>query len=175
MRLMKIFCAFLFLLVLPTTSAYSKKKQVPQVYMFGVSSSFNDSTVYFTNIQELDSAWADEKSKFLSNREDYAYQLKDFFNERRESNRTCVVFYAYNRKDIDKKYTKLKNKYMNQKKKHFHVEDIASSDFSFHAVKPDLVEIVDDPKIVKEKKKSAKKEKTNKEAYSSTREPDDDN
>lgn len=159
---MKIFCIAFVLLALPATNAYSKKKQVPKLYVFGFSSSFSDSTVYFTNVQELDGAWVDERTTFLSNREEYTYQLKEYFTTRQNPNLTCVVIYAHDRKSIDKKYAKLKNRYTNQKKKHFNVEYIDESKFNFHSVKPDLADITDNSTIIREEKKVTKKEKANK-------------
>ena len=43
----------LTLLMVLATSASAKKVQVPHVYMFGFSASFQDSTVYFTDIQDV--------------------------------------------------------------------------------------------------------------------------
>lgn len=45
-------------------NSISKNKCVPKVYVFGLAASFNDSIVYLTNIQELDSAWIDDKNDF---------------------------------------------------------------------------------------------------------------
>lgn len=73
---------------------------------FGVAASFNDSIVYFTDIQELDSAWIDDKSDFLLNRSDYSYQLKNYFEQKNILHRTCIVSYALKRKDIDRSIKK---------------------------------------------------------------------
>lgn len=56
------------------------------VYMFGVSCSFNDSIVYLTNIQEVKGAYIeDRREHFLVNRNDYSSQLKNFFCKSRTS------------------------------------------------------------------------------------------
>lgn len=58
-----------------TLQTTAKGKMEPR-YVFGFSASFADSTVYFTDIQKLDSTWIDTKSKFLLGREQYSSQLK---------------------------------------------------------------------------------------------------
>lgn len=73
------------------------------VYMFGVSCSFNDSIVYLTNIQEVKGAYIeDRREHFLVNRNDYSSQLKNFFANRGQANRTCVIIWASTQKDIEK-------------------------------------------------------------------------
>ena len=53
------------------------KNEMRKAYVFGFASSFNDSTVYITDIQELDSVWFTSKHHFLVSRENYSYQLRD--------------------------------------------------------------------------------------------------
>ena len=60
-----------------TTVISAKRTAVDKVYMFGFAASFNDSTVYFTNVQTVDSAWMDTKTKFLLGRDNYSYQLRN--------------------------------------------------------------------------------------------------
>ena len=43
------------------SSAQAKNIVEKKAYMFGFSASFNDSIVYFTNIQEIDSVWFSQK------------------------------------------------------------------------------------------------------------------
>jgi len=66
------------------STASAKKVAVPKMYMFGFAASFTDSIVHFTDIQEVDSAWIDTKSKFLLSREEYSYQLRDYLNEQQQ-------------------------------------------------------------------------------------------
>ena len=56
-------------------SSNAKGYKPAKVYMFGFAASFNDSTVYMTNIQKVDAYLANDRTKFLANREDYSYQL----------------------------------------------------------------------------------------------------
>lgn len=74
MKSIKILCSLL--LVLMVCSAFSLKgSKGKSVYIVGVSASFTDSLVYFTEIQLLDSVRLD-KNKMLPERSQYSYQLK---------------------------------------------------------------------------------------------------
>ena len=64
----KLISAVMILLTLTfcnSTTVEAKVKVAPKMYIFGFSASFKNSIVYFTDIQELDSAWIDTKTKFL--------------------------------------------------------------------------------------------------------------
>ena len=98
------------------STAQAKKRLVPKMYMFGFSASFNDSTVYFTDIQQVDSAWVDEKTNFLQGRDIYGQQLKDYLTASMQPNRVCFVIYAEKRKDIEKEYVKMKRLYTKKRK-----------------------------------------------------------
>ncbi len=114
------------------TAVSAKNKLMPKVYAFGFSASFNDSTVYFTDIQEVDSVWINAKNDFLLNRSEYSYQLRNYFDGNGQPHRTCIIVYALKRKDIDKKYRKMKEKYT--KKGNFDVRYLKEEDFRFKAV-----------------------------------------
>lgn len=117
----------------------AKIKCVPKIYAFGFAASFNDSIVYFTDIQEIDSAWINDKNKFLISRSNYSYQLKNYFNSIGLEHRTCLISYALDRKDIEKKYKKMKEKYVKSEK--YSIKDLDVKDFHFTAVKPDEYEM----------------------------------
>ena len=72
---------FAVALVFMVCSAFSFKKgkegKEKAVYAFGVAASFNDTVVYFTDIQVLDSIKLD-KGGFLPKRDLYTYQLKNY-------------------------------------------------------------------------------------------------
>ena len=109
--------------------------QVPKAYIFGFVASFNDSTVYFTDIQELDSVWVTKKKKMIAGKGNYSYQLRDFFaRERQLPNRTCVVIGSVKRKDVEKKYNKMKHQYIYKKKGAFDVRYLPESEFRFKTV-----------------------------------------
>lgn len=122
-----------------TINASARLKCVPKLYAFGFAASFNDSTVYFTDIQEIDSAWINDKNDFLVSRDNYSYQLKNYFTSLGLEHRTCVISFALKRKDIEKKYQKMKNKYV--KAGNYDIKSVSTNDFHFTAIKPDNYEI----------------------------------
>lgn len=118
-----------------SVGASAKVKCVPKIYAFGFAASFNDSTVHFTDIQEIDSAWINEKNKFIIGRDNYSYQLKNYFASIGMPHRTCIISFALNRNDIEKKYKKMKEKY--EKAGNFIIKNLDGKDFHFTAIKPD--------------------------------------
>lgn len=146
------------------------KNEVRKAYIFGFASSFNDSTVYFTDIQEIDSAWFTSKNHFLISRENYSYQLRDYLSEQGEEHRTCMVEYSNDPKKIEKEWNKLHQRYMrSQKKKNnqkqtnelppYQIKLLTKEQFSFQAVTPteEYVEETPQKPIKKVKKVKAKK------------------
>ncbi len=119
--------------------ATAKIKCVPKLYAFGFAASFNDSIVYFTDIQEIDSAWINDKNDFLISRDNYSYQLKNYFTNIGLEHRTCIISFALERKDVVKKYEKMKNKYV--KAGNYDIRNVSSDEFHFTAIKPDNYEI----------------------------------
>lgn len=112
MRCVKIL--FFFFLALPFVSAMGKQpkdKNKYGVYLAGVSASFTDSLVYFTDVQYVDSAAVDGHGMLVA-RSAYSYQLKDFL-EREEGgkNRTCFIFFNRKKKNLQKEIGKLREKY----------------------------------------------------------------
>lgn len=95
-----------------TTQAESpKNKRKFGVYLAGVSASFSDSIVYFTDIQHVDSASLGSKG-LLEGRAQYSIQLKDYIESREHGhNRTCFVYYSSKKKNLQKEISKLKEKY----------------------------------------------------------------
>lgn len=135
MKLIKQLTLAIVLMAAGTTNVQAQNVKVPHAYMFGFVASFNDSTVYFTNIQQVDSVWVTKKKKMLAGRNNYSYQLREFFAQKRNMpNRTCVVVANTDRKKVEKKYIKMKNKYLVKSKKPYDVRNIADSDFKFSAV-----------------------------------------
>ena len=128
----KIITAVILLTITSVLTIVAKNKQYPNVYMYGIAASFNDSTIYFTDIQAVDTVWLDSKTKFLINRNDYSYQLKNYFENIGLPHRTCVVTYALKRKDIEKKFQKTRNKYV--KKGKTELKYINKQEFQFKSV-----------------------------------------
>ena len=125
---------FAIALVFTMCSAFSLKKDHSKpVYAFGISASFTDTVVYFTDIQILDSAKV-SKEGFLSHRELYSYQLKNYLEDNQlQQNSTCMIYFSENKKKLEKEATKILNKYM--KNNRMTVSRIDSD--KFHFTKPE--------------------------------------
>lgn len=148
------------------------KNEMRKAYMFGFAHSFNDSIVYFTDIQEVDSAWFTSKKHFLVSRENYSYQLRDFLTSIGQNNRTCIVEYDFDRKKIEKKWNKLNTRYssstktrLKQEKKHkevkppFQIKNLVNEEFTFKPVTPTEEEYTEEPVKKEKKAKKAKGKK----------------
>ena len=60
----------LALLRMPSLMFALQKQE--RLYVYGVATSFNDSTVYITQNQQRDSAWVDPKTRYLYSRNTYS-------------------------------------------------------------------------------------------------------
>ena len=108
-----------------------------KIYMFGFAASFNDSIVYLTDIQTVNAYLVNNRTKFLSNREDYSYQLRNYLQSNGlEAYPTCITMFAENEKDATKKYLKLKERYEKSKKK-YSIKSLKDSQFQYTPVEPD--------------------------------------
>jgi len=118
------------------------KMRCTTVYMFGASASFSDSIVYFTDIQVVDSVWLDEKTDFLVSRWDYSNQLRSHFTQTGHPNRTCIVCYSTEEKDIRKKYAKMRKKFSGTTKKptRYDIRQLDEEEFTFAAVRPSVID-----------------------------------
>ena len=121
---------FAIALVFTMCSAFSLKKDHSKpVYAFGISASFTDTVVYFTEIQILDSVSL-SKEGFLAHRELYSYQLKNYLEDNLlQQNSTCMIYFSENRKKVEKEATKILNKY--KKNNRMTVSRIDSDKFRF--------------------------------------------
>lgn len=143
----------------------SAKQKIEPRYLFGFAASFADSTVYFTDIQKVDSAWIDTKNKFLLGRDEYAGQLKRHFAAMDMPNRTCVVFFASDSKNAEKKLKKLKETYTLKAKGGYDVRYMTKSDFEFTPVYMGMEEegaVVEETAPKKEKSKDKSMDKVGK-------------
>ncbi len=108
-----------------------------KIYMFGFAASFNDSTVYLTDIQTVNAYLVNNRTKFLANREDYSYQLRNYLQSNGlEAYPTCITMFAENEKDATKKYLKLKEHY-EKSKKNYSIKSLKDSQFKYTPVEPD--------------------------------------
>lgn len=72
---------------------FAVQKHTPG-YICGFATSFNDSTVYFTDIQYMDSTYTDSKTGFLYSRDNYSYQLRGHMQKNGVANPTCITFFS---------------------------------------------------------------------------------
>ena len=86
-----------------------KDKHKYGVYLVGVSASFSDSLVYFSDVQFVDSAFIEKG--LLAGRARYSEQLSDFMDKEGKPRRTCFVFFDSKKKSLEKDVDKLKQKY----------------------------------------------------------------
>lgn len=142
--------ALLLIAGLCITTAATAAPKMAKAYLYGFAASFNDSTVYFTNIQTVDSAWYASGTGFLMSRDNYAYQLRDELAKKGFQNPTAIVCYEKKLKKAEKKYKKLLQRYQNPKKGgHYVVRFLSKDDFKFDAITPYEVE---HPEAYKEEK-----------------------
>lgn len=113
------------------------KKQGNIVYAYGVSASFKDSIIYFTEIQTMDSVKL--KNGMLPNRYEYSQELKIYMEDKMKlANQTCVIYFGKDKEQLEKKKMKLRSKYLKDKKVSLKI--ISAADFKF--TKPADSEVV---------------------------------
>lgn len=110
---------FAVVLVFTVCSAFSLKKEKGDnekpVYVFGVAASFNDTVVYFADIQMLDSVTLD-KNGFLPKRGAYTDQMKNYLEYNLNApNYTCMIYFSENKNKLAKEATTIKSKYKKNK------------------------------------------------------------
>lgn len=117
MKRFSISFLLLFATLVIGINTYARNKNTTgptKVYMFGFSASFNDSLVYITDIQAVDSVIIEPKTEFLVGRTAYGNQLQFFLTDHKERpNTTCVVFFDKKLENIRKKYNKVMKRYKN--------------------------------------------------------------
>lgn len=108
MKFVKIVASLFMVLAVCTASTMEKKKGM---YMVGVSASFTDSLIYFTDIQFLDSVELD-KDELLPMRGQYSDQLDSYLEQvKGMENRTCFIYFDEKKDKVEKTIKKMKEKY----------------------------------------------------------------
>ena len=125
--------AFLALAFVPAMMTAAQKETT--LFVYGFAASFNDSTVYFTDVQQIDKAWADSKTGFLYSRDNYSYQLRENLQARGIQHPTCITVYGKTRKEVEKKYVNMKKRYTTNGR--YDVKYIPSNEFRFEPIEPD--------------------------------------
>ena len=97
-----LLAGLLSIFVLSSFAAPKAEKDGPKrVYMYGVSVDFNDSVVYLTDVQYLDSIVINKDGSLL-NYANYSHQFKMYLEGTLgEDNQTCAVVYSDNKKNLD--------------------------------------------------------------------------
>ncbi len=113
-------------------NATAKEKKSAKMYVFGIATSFNDSTAYFTPIQVLDSVTTIGKTSLLANKQEYSYQLRDYFTSKGMPHKTCTTINRADKKKIEKLYNKTRLKMT--KKQNYIIKDLTDSDFKFERI-----------------------------------------
>lgn len=150
-----IMLAVLLMAMLPQ-KARAKTVVKPKGYLYGFVANFTDSVVYFTDIQEVDSIWYDTHSRFLLGRDQYAYQLRNYFNETlKMPHRTCIVSFGLTRKDAEKKLIKLRKLYTGKKAGRYEIRHLNENQFRFTTVS--MSESIEAP-MTKAERKAAREQ-----------------
>ena len=111
MKFMKIFASLFLVFMVCSAFSLKGKKQESGMYMAGVSASFTDSLIYFTDIQYVDSVVLD-KDKLLPLRVQYSEQLENYLeNKMGLQDRTCFIYFDYKKSKVEKAIKKMKDKY----------------------------------------------------------------
>lgn len=133
MKRFKFSFLLLFTVLVVGINSYAKDKnttKTEKVYMFGFSASFNDSLVYITDIQAVDSVEIEPKTDFLVGRTAYGNQLQFYLADYKERpNTTCVVFFDKKEDKLRKKYNKILKRYKNSKETI--LKNLTRDEFSF--------------------------------------------
>lgn len=104
---------FVAAVALISCSAFTMKdkNQAKTVYVFGMAASFNDSIVFSTDIQPVDSVQL-TKEGFLPRRADYANQMKNYLEfQQGKKDYTCMIYFSENKAKLEKEASKVKAKY----------------------------------------------------------------
>ena len=111
MKFLKVIAPLFLVLMVCSAFVPKDKNQHMGVYMAGVSASFTDSIIYFTDVQYVDSVVLD-KDKLLPSRKQYSEQLDDYMKYKLGlDNRTCFVYFDLKKSNVEKIIKKMKDKY----------------------------------------------------------------
>ena len=109
-----------------------KVEKPRRVYVCGAAVNFNDSIVYLTDVQHLDSVIINSEGA-LSNHTYYALQLKVYLEGTLgELNQTCAVIYSPKKRKVEDKLSKMRYKYQSDKKKI--LKKITADEFTFKRI-----------------------------------------
>lgn len=145
----------LVLMCISTADAMAQKYQLAkELYLFGTAFSLTDSTVYVTDIQPVENAYLQKRTKFLYARNEYSIQLSSHLKGTKTiEHPTTSVSFAKKQKKIDKKMAKLKKKL---NKDGYLIKVIPVADFKFKGIAYSEPEVEETAPLTKEEKKAKK-------------------
>lgn len=109
MKFVKIVASLFIVLAMCTASTLENKKG--GMYIVGVSASFTDSLIYFTDIQFMDSVKLG-KDKLLPMRSQYSDQLDNYLEQvKGMENRTCFIYFDEKKAKVEKTIKKMQEDY----------------------------------------------------------------
>ena len=115
-------------LVCMMCSAFTMKDKTNGMYIVGVSASFTDSVIYFTEVQFVKNLLLGS-DKLLEMRSYYSDQLDEYLeSDKGLKNRTSFVYYNTKKEKLEKVIKKMKDKYRKEGKS---VLRDLGSDFKF--------------------------------------------
>lgn len=130
----------------------AKIKQQP-VYLFGFATSYVDSTAYITEVQYIDSAYYDTKTKFLIGRNMYSLQLQEFLKKNEGcSHPVTSILFGKKKEKMEKKLLSVRSRFEGD----FNLKTVTCP---FHAESYEETEITETPIVPVANGKSGKKSK----------------
>ena len=91
---------FLLSLLFCSVASYAGRQTV---HLYGFAASFNDSIVYFTDLQTIAQAAIDRNN---------SNQLRDYLATQGYPHATCVTVWATSRAALEKKYQRMRSRYL---------------------------------------------------------------
>lgn len=106
-----------------------KAEESKRVYMYGVATNFNDSTIYMTDVQHLDSMIIN-KDGSLQNYVGYSLQMKIYLEGTLgETDQTCAIIYSDKKKKLEKRFLKMRKKFAAERGQKF--KQVGTDSFKF--------------------------------------------
>lgn len=111
MKFVKVLASLLMVFLVCSAFSLKSKNKSKGMYIVGVSASFTDSLIYFTDIQFMDSVELD-KNELLPMRGQYSDQLETYLEQvLGVQNRTCFIYFNEKKEKVEKTIKKMKEKY----------------------------------------------------------------
>lgn len=111
MKFIKVLASLLMVFMVCSAFSFKGKNKSNGLYIAGVSASFTDSLIYFTDIQFVDSVVLD-KNEMLPMRGQYSDQLEAYLEQRLGlENRTCFIYFNEKKHKLEKTIKKMQDKY----------------------------------------------------------------